>query len=272
MNSNNTCYFNGKLIPYHALSLHVSDLLLQRGYGIFDFFRLRNGEIPWLEDYTERLYNSIRLAEIETPLDRQAFINIVHELHAKNQDNNSAFKVIVTGGYSDTLSSVTGESNLIILNLPWTRPAAASYEKGVQLISLEYVRPHPEIKTLNYFNTMALRKKMRQYDAVDILYYTDTIHEASRACLFFGKDGILFTPASNILQGVTRKQVLALFGDIRIEDIPADRLHEFDEMFMASTSRDITPVVGVEGKPVGNGIPGKRTREIQEVFRNRGWM
>ena len=77
--------------------------------------------------------------------------------------------------------------------------------------------------------------------------------------------------ASDILKGITRKKVLSLFPEIRVEDIETGRLYEFDEIFMTSTSRDVSPVVAVEGKKIGKGVPGPITRKIQAAFRARGW-
>jgi len=281
MNTTNLCYFNGELLPYPELSLHVSDLQLQRGYGVFDFFRARNGDIPWLDDYTNRLFNSMKLAGFDTvrgtlrdsttPMSREDFISIIHDLHRENREKNGAFKVIATGGYSDTLATVSGPPNFIILNVPWTRPAEESYEKGVQLVSHTYVRPDPEIKTLNYFNTVRLRKKFKAMHAVDVLYHDEYIREASRANVFLVKDNTLYTPATGILEGVTRKQVLRLFPDVLVKDIEMSALYDFEEMFMASTSRDITPVVAVEGRQIGNGRPGTVTREVMNTFSEQGW-
>ncbi len=263
---------NGELARYEDIHLHISDILFQRGFGVFDFFRSRNGSIPWLADYTDRLYHSLTLSGIEVDLDRQQFTSVIHDLQHKNGLENGACKVIVTGGYSGDLESVTGPANFIVLNIHWERPAAASFQKGVTLIRDSYVRPDPEIKTLYYFNRLRLGKKLREYHAVDVMYHTDLISEASRANLFFVKDGSIFTPASNVLKGITRKQVLALFDEVRVEDIGADRLYEFDEMFLSSSSRDITPVVSVEGKMIGKGMPGPVPREIQAAFREKGWQ
>jgi branched-chain amino acid aminotransferase len=118
MNTSSLCYFNGEMLPYDKISLHISDLLIQRGYGIFDFFRTRNGTLPWLEDYTDRVFNSMRLSEIETEMTREQFTAVIHELQGMNGFENGAFKVIVTGGYSETLESVTGPPNFLILNVP----------------------------------------------------------------------------------------------------------------------------------------------------------
>jgi len=112
---------------------------------------------------------------------------------------------------------------------------------------------------------------MTEYNAVDVLFYTDKISEASRANLFFVKGDRIFTPASDILKGITRKKVLAMFPEIRIEDIEAEKLYYFDEMFMTSTTRDVSPVVAVEGKKIGTGVPGPLTRKIQEAFNAMDW-
>jgi branched-subunit amino acid aminotransferase/4-amino-4-deoxychorismate lyase len=271
MNNSSICYFNGDLLPFRDLHLHVSDLLIQRAYGIFDFFRSREGSIPWLQDYVKRLYTSLELADIAVDLLPEQFISVIGDLQIKNNLPNGAFKVIVTGGYSDNLDAPSGKANMLILNIPWNRPAPESYSKGVKLIREEFVRPNPEIKTLYYFNTLKLHRKMKDYQAVDVLFHTGRISEASRANLFFIKGERICTPASDILKGITRKQVLSLFPDIRVEDVETAQLYEFDEIFMTSTTRDITPVVAVEGKPIGKGVPGPITRMIQDAFAARGW-
>jgi branched-chain amino acid aminotransferase len=271
MNPSVFCYFNGDLVRYGEIRLHVSDLLFQRGYGIFDFFRCRENTIPWLEDYQDRIFNSLKLSGIQMDMDRTRFGSIIHELQEKNGLANGAFKVIITGGYSDTLESVTGPANMIILNIPWKKPPEVTFENGVSLIIERYVRPNPEIKTLYYFNTLRLQKKLKEYGAVDVLFHTDTITEASRANLFLVRGGTIYTPSTDILKGITRKQVLSMFPEIRVEDIGTSLLYECEELFLTGTSRDVTPVVTVEGKKIGKGIPGPVTREIQAAFRARGW-
>ena len=126
MNQSSLCYFNGDLVPFQDLHFHVSDLLFQRGYGIFDFFRSREGSIPWLEDYVRRLYTSLELSAIDVDLNQDEFTSVIQDLQRQNGLANGAFKVIVSGGYSDNLDSADGKANLVILNIPWTRPFIAS--------------------------------------------------------------------------------------------------------------------------------------------------
>lgn len=271
MNQSNFCYFNGDLVHLQDIQIHVTDLLFQRGYGVFDFFRCRDGSFPWLEDYVERLFTSLELSGIEVDLDREQFKSVIYSMQEKNGLHNGAFKVIVSGGYADNLESVSGPANIVILNVAWNRPPGETIEKGVNLIRDEYVRPNPEVKTLYYFNRLKLQKKLREYNAIDVLYYTDKISEASRANLFFVKQGSVYTPLSNILKGITRKQVLSICPEIKVEDIESERLYDFDEIFLTSSSNDVTPVVSVEGQKIGKGMPGPVTREIQAAFRAEGW-
>ena len=271
MNQSSLCYFNDKLVRFEDMHLHITDLLIQRGYGVFDFFRSRNGSIPWLEDYLERLLTSLELSGIEVELGKDQLASIIHDLQQRNGLVNGAFKIIVTGGYSDNLDAATGQANLVILNIPWKKPPEETFVKGVHLIRENFVRPNPEVKTLYYFKTLSLQKKLREYSAVDVMYLTDRISEASRANLFFVKGDRVYTPASNILKGITRKRVLSLFSEIQVEDIDAGLLYDFDEIFLTSTSRDLTPVVSVEGQKIGKGNPGPITREIQSAFNKAGW-
>lgn len=264
---NNYSYFNGHLVPFEDLNLHVTDLLFQRGYGVFDYFRSREGKIPWLNDYLDRLFSSLDISGIEVDMDRERFVSVLHKLQQRNGLEDGAFKVIVTGGYSDNLETVSGKANVMVLNVPWNKPPIETFEKGVHLIRENFVRPNPEVKTLYYYNTLRLQKKLREYGAVDVLYHSDKISETSRTNLFFIKGNDVYTPASNILKGITRKQILTLFSEIRVEDIEAGQLYDFDEIFLTSTSRDVTPVVSVEGQKIGTGTPGPITREIQAAFK-----
>lgn len=266
MNHPKLCYYNGELIPFGEIRIPVSDLQFQRGYGVFDFFRCREGRIPWLNDYLDRLYNSLMLSGLEIALDREQIKSVLQELQQSNGMDNGAFKIIVTGGLSNNLESADGPASILILNVPWNGPATESFEQGVKLISDHYIRPNPEVKTLYYFNSLRLQKKFREYKAAEVLYHTDRITEASRASVFFVKGTQLSTPAINILKGITRKRVLSQFSEIREEEIEARNLYEFDEIFICSTSRDVTPVISIDGKMIGLGKPGPITREIQAKF------
>ena len=89
--------------------------------------------------------------------------------------------------------------------------------------------------------------------------------------VFAVKDQALHTPASGVLQGITRQTVLDLADEQGIGAnaslLSADELRAADEIFLSSTAGGVIPVTTVDGQPVGNGNPGV----ITEKLRKRYW-
>ena len=158
------CYFNGSVIPFEECKIHVSDLGLQRGYAVFEFFRSRNGQLLWMDDYLDRLENSLHKARINLPISRDELKSQIQHLHQFNNIIESYFKIVVTGGYSSDMATVDGEANVLILNKPFKHANPLVYEKGVNLISLQFTRPDYEIKSTNYMNSVRLDEEKRKLE------------------------------------------------------------------------------------------------------------
>jgi len=97
--------------------------------------------------------------------------------------------------------------------------------------------------------------------------------------LFFVRGGILFTPARNVLEGVTRQSVLDLAAELGIAtelgDFPADDLRRADEAFITSTAGGVMPVSRVDGVALGNGRPGPLALKLRSEYwrrRDEGWL
>jgi branched-chain amino acid aminotransferase len=96
--------------------------------------------------------------------------------------------------------------------------------------------------------------------------------EATTANVFAVRGGRVETPslASGCLAGITRERVLALCEDLGLggveTELPASTLQEADELFLTSSTREIQPLVEVDGRPVGNGSPGEVTTRIALAY------
>lgn len=97
--------------------------------------------------------------------------------------------------------------------------------------------------------------------------------------VFFIKSGCLFTPARNVLEGLTRQSALDLARELGMPtqegDYPADDLRNADEAFITSTAGGIMPVVRIDDRMLSDGLPGKLTRRIRDEYwkrRNAGWL
>ena len=66
-NDNRYAYVNDELLPIAKAFVHVSDLAIHRGYGIFDFFKIQDGHPFFLDDYLQRFYQSASLMQLKVP-------------------------------------------------------------------------------------------------------------------------------------------------------------------------------------------------------------
>lgn len=275
-------YFNGEFLPIERAQLHVSDLSVQRGYGIFDFFRVKDSVPLYLEDYLDRFYRSAAHMRLSGFPDRRTLTSIVHELIQRNGKPDAGMKLILTGGYSpDAYHPVTG--NFLLSQHPLTLPSSDQVNKGISIITYAYRRELPEVKTINYIIGVWLLKEMEEAGAADVLYHRDGLVSEFPRCNFFlvTPDGTVATPGNNILHGITRMRVIETASEVarvEVRDVKLEEVQLASEAFLTSTTKGILPIVQIDGKPVGSGKPGPVTlalrqqllaREAEEIKKER---
>ncbi len=259
-------FFNNEFLPAEKTYIHVSDLATQRGYGIFDYFKVVNSRPLFLDDYFDRFYRSAEAMRLSVSLSREELRKVIHELIAKNGQPDCGIKMILTGGYSPDGYEIA-TSNLIITQHSLTMPGQAVLEKGAKIITHEYVRDIPYVKTINYSMGIWLQKQVKEQQAYDVLYHQNgQVSEFPRCNLFIVlHDGTVLTPAERVLHGITRKNILSLSnkevivqeGKVTLADVLNAR-----EVFLTSTTKRIVPIVQVDDKVIGDGKPGVITLKL----------
>jgi D-alanine transaminase/branched-chain amino acid aminotransferase len=268
MSSSAICFLNNRFLPYEEATIHVSDLAIQRGFGVFDFFREIDGRVPFLEDYLDRFFASSKEFGLEVPLGREKIRrNILHLLEV-NRFQNSGIKLILTGGNSeDFLTPV--RPNLVILNVPF-KGLPDDYLGGIKLMLYEYQRFLSDIKSINYFLAVWLLPKLKAEGAIEpLFYYNGRILETSRGNIFLVKDEVISTPKDNILQGISRKHLLIVAlekYDVDEREVFVDEIHKADEIFITGTSKHVLPIVQIDDTVVADRKPGPVTSQLMEDF------
>lgn len=253
-------------MPLDQAFLHISDLAVQRGYGIFDFVKV-HGNIPlFLDDYLDRLYESGRLMELEVPLSREELRSIIFRLTEMNALEVSGMKMIMTGGYSED-GFTPAIPNLLITQQPLTLPGQEKVENGIKIITHDYVREFPTAKTINYSMGIRLISKIKANGAEEVLYYRNGVVSEFPRCNFFivRQDNTVVTPAENVLKGITRKNVMELAGRrYKVEQaaITLEDVAQAKEAFLTSTTKRILPIVQVDDAVIGSGKPGAVTSTL----------
>jgi len=263
---NTYTYVNGQILLENDAKLLVTDLAVQRGYGIFDFLKTVNGKPIFIEDYFNRFFNSASEMNLEVGFDRTDLFTAITSLLEKNNIANSGLKMILTGGYSEDGYQIA-KPNLIIVQTPFEY-SPNNFNKGLNLLSHQYQRQLASVKTIDYLQAIRLQPLLKLKQADDLLYHNHgEVRECPRANIFMVKDQQVFTPVTDILRGITRGKVLGMHLDsveIEEQDFTLDDLANADEAFISSSTKNILPVLSLDGKPIGKGKPGKITTALNE--------
>lgn len=262
-------YFKDSIVELSNVKLHISDLGIQRGYAIFDYFAVKEGKIHWKDDYFERFYNSANLADLDVPLEAEQLEATILELINKNQSPDSYIKLLLTGGEAEDGFSY-GKSQLIILNYERKPRDMSLYEQGANLISAYYQRSIPDIKTTDYFMSASLHRKRKEFNAVDVLYYMDGIvTEASRANFFIVRDDEIFTTETDVLPGVTRKNFISKIDKhymVNQQNVYLEDVWDADGAFITSTTKGVMPIVNIDGTDIAGGKVSEVLQDIMSIF------
>ncbi|KKP67740.1 MAG: Aminotransferase class IV [Candidatus Moranbacteria bacterium GW2011_GWE1_35_17] len=271
---NKYCYYDGKVVELNEVKISPYDLGFMRGYGIFDAMRTANRALFCFNEHWNKFEKSTRELGLKIPISQEEFKNVVDVLLEKNNLKEAAIKTILTGGKSDNgfYKSEDKETFLILVDdLDKFAVAEEFYKKGWKLISLEYQRYLPEIKSLNYLAPIKNQKEKTNSNAQEIVYKKDgNILECSTSNLFIVKDGIIVTPQKNIFLGTVRNLVIdiAKSNNFILEErnIAIDELLSAEEVFVTATYKKIVPVINVDNVMIGNGKVGDVTNKLIELL------
>ncbi len=267
------CFLNGKIIPLKDAQVGINDIGILRGYGISDVMKAYGTKVFLIDRHFDRFFNSAGALGIKVPYSRKTIAEIITKLLKKNGFPYSSIRMITTGG--EMLGGITFDAKkptFFITIEPFVEYPSEYYTNGVKLITREYERFMPHIKSTRYLPAVLWHKDKVQEGAVEVLYVSgDQVLECSTSNFFIVKDGVLITAKDSILNGITRQVTLELARDeFPIEERPLskDELFAADEAFLTATNKRIVPVVTVDGAKIGEGKVGDITKKLIEFFGN----
>jgi len=263
-------YKNGELAVETEADSYIKDLGLLRSYAVFDSMRTYNRRPFHLPDHLARLRRSAAALRLEVPCPDEEITTLIEKIAADKSLENPSVRMFVTAGPSRDFMTFT-ENKFILFGEEVTTFPADLYERGGKLLTCEFQRELPEVKTTNYLNTIRLEPLKRQAGAVEFLYHLNgQVTECPRSSFFIVHQGKLITPKENVLPGITRKIVLGLAGDefdVEQRMVKLEELQKIDEAFITSTSKGVMPIVQIDGQPIGNGAVGPVTKKVMSLFR-----
>jgi branched-chain amino acid aminotransferase len=164
------------------------------------------------------------------------------------------------------------DSRELIALVPFTPPGPEVYERGVAVVTTSAIaRPDPLTKTAEFVERRRRieRQTPQAYERL-IVDPSGEILEGFSSNFYVVLDGVLVTAGEGVLEGVTRRIVLALAAEagvpVRLAPPRAAAIAQVQEAAISSSSRGLVPVVRIDGHAVGEGVPGPVIRALSASY------
>lgn len=263
-------FFNGRFVPKESITFSIDDVGVLRGFGIFDYFKVYNGAPAFMEAHLNRFENSALLLGMDIPFSRKEIETAIKKLIEHNGFPLSGVKVLMTGGASPDGFSA-GKPNLIITNTAVSETNPSFYTEGVSLMTHQFTREMPQVKTTNYATAVRLESKWKQKGHVDVLYHDGHyISEVSRSNVFLIEGNKLITNEEGVLPGITRMNVVNLAPQlgfkVEVRPIALSEVLAAQEVFITSTNKKVMPVVKIDDQEIADGKVGAKSKLLMEGY------
>lgn len=256
-------WLDGALVDPETAALPITDPGVRWGDGLFETMRAENGQVAMLERHLARLSASITalaLDPIPTDADIRAGVDAVVA-----QLDDAPHRVRIT---------VTTRPTLLVEATPYE---PGDPDAGVAVVALpDTWWPHDEIrehKTLSYAEHRLAHRRAVAAGADHALLIDDQgrLGESDAANVFVVIDGTLVTaPIEGLLGGVTRDLLLEVAAaegiPVEVRHISEPEWRGADEVLLSNGLAGVTPVLTIDGVPVGDGTPGPMAARLRQAY------
>lgn len=275
-------YLNGEFVPEEEAKISVFDHGLLYGDGVFEGIRSYNGRVFKLDEHIRRLYDSAKVIMLKIPLTPEEMKEKILETLRRNNLRDAYIRPVVTRGPGDLGldPDKCKKAFVFIIVGKIILYDEEFYKNGLSVVTVPTRRNVPEalnprIKSLNYLNNILAKIEAKNAGSIEAIMLDSNGHvvECTGDNVFIVKNGVIYTPPTYIgaLEGVTRDTVIELAQQmgVKVEERIFNRyeLYVADECFLTGTAAEIVPVVKVDGRIIGDGVPGGITKELMARFR-----
>lgn len=271
-------FINGEYKEEDKAVVSVQDRAFIFGDGVYEGLRIYNKKIFKLKGHQDRLQRSLDEFKIEYLLTNE-LERVYHELYEKNGYTNEElfyyFQISRgAGSRVHAYSSVTTPVGMYAFLV--AKPMSLeNYTQGINVCTTPDIRwARCDIKCTSLVANCMANEEAQQKNCTEALFVHDgVITEGTLSNVFFVKEGEVHThgKTNRILGGITREVVIELCKEngINVFEFPItlNKLNSMDEAFITGTTGEVTPIVNIDGKSVGNGQVGEVTKQLQKLFK-----
>ncbi|XVE62963.1 hypothetical protein DITRI_Ditri06bG0161500 [Diplodiscus trichospermus] len=289
-----------EIVPRENAKVSVFDSIVQGGDGVWEGLRVNNGKIFKLEEHLDRMFDSAKALAFNNVTTRDEIKEaIFRTLNANGMFGNTHIRLTLTRGKKVTsgMSPAFNRYGCTLIVLPEWKPPVYDNLSGITLVTATTRRNSPneilsshepaesgffssfqnldsKIHHNNLLNNILAKVEGNNAEADDAIMLDKDgyVSETNATNIFLVKKGRVLTPhADYCLPGITRATVMELVVKEKfvLEErrISLSEFHTADEVWTTGTMGELSPVVKIDGRIVGNGKVGPVTRRLQNAYK-----
>lgn len=280
-------YFRGEIVPLGEAKISIMNHTFNYGTGVFEGIRGYWNEdeeqlyIFRMPEHYQRMRRSCQILTMSLPFNIERLCEVTVDLVRRNEHREDCY--IRPLAYKDSDLIGVKLHGLPDAFLIYTAPFGKYLppDRGIRCCTSSWRRIDDNAiparaKVTGLYVNSALSKSEAMLDGYDeaiVLTQAGYVSEGSAENVFIVVDGTLITPppSENILVGVTRNTVIELaqaeFGIPVIErSIARTELYAADEVILTGSAAEVTPVVEIDRRPIGDGHVGPIAAKLQELY------
>lgn len=276
---------NGKLVSEGEAVIPILTHALHYGTSVFEGIRaywnpnVNNLFIFRAKEHYVRFHNSAKIMSIRIEYGVDELIDATVKLLRANEVREDVYIRPIAFVSANTINLDIRDLNVTtaIITVPFGHYLEP---RGVRAKVVSWLRIHNSMFPMKakvggiYVNSVIalLDAKISGFDEAIMLNKDGYVAEGSGENIFIVKDGILYTPTTydSILEGITRNTIMEIAKDLGLtiieRRITREELYTADEVFFVGTAAEVTPVINIDGKIIGNGEPGEITMKIRNYY------
>ena len=277
-------WFDGKYVPTEKAQVPITTHAIHYGTSIFEGIRAYwNGKhlnVFRLDEHVKRFRKSGQFYNISLNYSDKIISDAIIGICKKNNIKKSCYirPFYFIGNYGINLHvTEKAPTNVAIFTFPF----GDLFNKNGISAGVVSWRKFSDMSTPtqakmggNYLNSIIATQEAKRngFDEAILLDHIGNVSEAPGENIFIVRDGQLLTPsiASSALEGITRDAIIKIALDLDIDfierDISRSELTMADEIFLTGTAAEITPIISMDSKKIGNGKPGNITKKMMQEY------
>jgi len=279
-------WMNGNLVPFKDAKVHVLTHALHYSTSIFEGIRCYNtpngSAIFRLPEHVDRFFNSAKMYGMKIRYTKKQISDAIIKTVKASKLKECYIRPLAYYGYGTMgLTPTLNKVDVSISCWEWKMgESKAGKVSGAKCKISKWIRidsrsqPMQAKSAANYSNAALARVEALKngYDEAIMLNYKGNIAEGSAENIFIVKNGMIKTPplTADILDGITRNSVIRLIKSKKRKlvekNITVNELLKADEVFMTGTAAEVKSVTKINKTTIGDGKPGKITKELQKSF------